>query len=64
MLIFTTAFDEHSRAKRARLDATNSIRSAAKAHHGIHKDMLASTSKKSEKYISQVISSVSLPCTQ
>lgn len=59
-LTFATAFDEHSRAKRARLEATNHIRTAAKAHQNTQQNMLASTSQKSKKFTSQVMSSVGL----
>ncbi|KAF8964705.1 P-loop containing nucleoside triphosphate hydrolase protein [Flammula alnicola] len=50
------AFEEHSRAKRARLDATGAIFVGIRSQHTIHQNLLGLTSKQTERYASQTLS--------
>jgi len=57
--IFITAFEEHSRTKRARLSTVNELQTNAETHHSDERKLFESIIEGSEMYTAQTLAEVS-----
>ena len=63
MIFSIVAFEEHTRLKRARMDATSSIRAQFDTHRSSEQGLLVVSAKKMETFTNKTLSRVSLGFT-